>query len=97
VTFLTKGGGLVVPKFTSWDVAPVPPTQRSVGERATFVALSAGVGVLGCPGGFTPPPPGLWVMLTALRHIDPCGSLRGRISAILTATVPLPTPHAASL
>jgi hypothetical protein len=45
--------GLVVPKYTSWLVAPEPAVQLKSAVVLTPVALSAGLGLLAWPGAAT--------------------------------------------
>ena len=45
------GGGLVVPKFTSYDVAPVLVHDSATGAASTPVAALEGEGVDGAEGG----------------------------------------------
>lgn len=50
VVFVTKAGGDEVPKYTSCEVAPVPPVQLSVGVTDTPTLPFEGDGLDGVPG-----------------------------------------------
>jgi hypothetical protein len=50
VTVATKGGGMVVPKDTSYEVAPGTLSQLRPAPSDTPVAIWAGEGVLGAAG-----------------------------------------------
>ncbi len=45
-----NGGGLLVPKYTSCDVASEPAVQFKSAVVLTPIALSAGLGLLARPG-----------------------------------------------